>query len=249
MSYENHPRAFVLSRTIQALGHKLTATQAIVLDVAQVIRRQFMKRAAVSFRDLWRVAAAYHGLGKFETREAIADLVERGILIESIPEAGKLHTIKLAFKLKGLAADEVTEESAGIGSLIVPVVPDPAPTLRERCESLVYRQELSERFKLFGAVCSVEAAMVLTAISERAGIDQTDFLKLFKHCAANGLTAQTFRDACEELSALDAIEIFRNRHSQVLVKVRNVVDSAERLNIADMFGSLQAMPEELVEAA
>lgn len=233
-----HPPAFVLSRTVEALGHKLTTTQAIVLDVAQVIRREFMKRASVLVTDLLRVTSAYHGIGKQEARQAISEMVERGILIESRSEAGTHYSVKLAFKLKGLAADEVTADCTGVGSLIVPAVPAPVPTLRERCESLEYRQDLSERFNLSGAVCSVEAAMVLTAISERAGVDQTDFVKLFKHCAANGFTAQTFRDACEELSTLDAIEIFRNRHSQLVVKLKRVVDSARLLRVADVVGSL-----------
>lgn len=233
-----HPPAFVLSRTVEALGHNLTTTQAIVLDAAQVSRRTFMRGSTVLVTDVLRLISAYHGIGKQEARKAIAEMVERGILTESRSEAGTHYSIKLAFKLKGLAADEVTEDSAGIGSLIVPLVPDPVPTLRQRCESLEYRQDLSERFKLSAAVCSVEAAMVLTAISERAGVDQTDFLKLFKHCAANGFTAQTFKDACEELSALDAIEIFRNRHSQLVVKVKRVVDSARLLRVADVVGCL-----------
>lgn len=75
--------------------------------------------------------------------------------------------------------------------------------------------------------------MVLTAISDRAGVDQADFVKLFRYCSENGFTAQTFSDACEELSALDAIEIFKNRHSQLLVKLKSVVDSATSLKVSD----------------
>lgn len=244
-----HPPAFVLSRTVETLGHELTETQAIVLDVAQVIRREFMKRASVLVTDLLRVTSAYHGIGKQEARKAIAEMVERGILIESRSEAGTHYSIKLAFKLRGLAADEVTPDCMGVGSLIVPAVQDPPLTLRERCESLQYRQDLSERFKLSGAICSVEAAMVLTAINERAGIDQTDLGKLYGYFSKNGFTDVMFKAACEELSALDAIEIFRSRHSQLVVRMRRVVDSAERLNVAHMFGSLRTKIAEVVEAA
>lgn len=141
-------------------------------------------------------------------------------------------------------------DTSGVGSLIVPKVQSPPPTLRERSEPLQYGQELSERFRLLGGpVYSVDAAMILTAASKRAGIDQVDFAKLYRHCLTNGLTDKTFKAGGEELSALNAIEIFRNRHSQLVVKLRHVVESAELLNVADMFSSLRVESSEVPVAA
>jgi hypothetical protein len=232
MNYQPHPPAFILSRTLQALGHPLTATQATVLDAAQVIRQQFMRRSPVNVCSLFRVLRAYHDVQKAEAIQALSELAALGILKETPAAGGSPRTISLTLKLKGLAADEVTKESAGIGSLVV--APEPPPTVRELCESEDYRQSLCERYLKPGAVCSVHAAMVLAEIVNRAGIDQADLTKLSAFFIEGLLTSEDFCSACEELESLGAIEILRNRHSQLMVKLKRPVESVTSLSVREV---------------
>ena len=109
--------------------------------------------------------------------------------------------VKLTIKLKGLAAVEVTEETAGLG--IVEPQELPLPSLRDRCNSVEFRRMFFQRFnwhpKTIGAV---ETAIVLTAINERAAVNQVNFERLAGFCISNGMTDREFRNACDEWHAL-----------------------------------------------
>lgn len=231
------PQAFILSKTLRAIGHELTERQAIILDVAQVIHQKFMKRTAVSVKMIIRVATHYHGISGADTDAVIEELKASGLLVEFTTDQDLKRCVKLTIKLKGLAADEVTEETAGLGYVEPQKLP--LPSLRDRCESAEFRRMFSQRFNWHPeTICTVEAAMVLTAINERAGVDQVNFERLADFCISNGMTDREFRNACDELHALGAIEFYRTGTQMVMVRMTLPADRATKLKPCEALETL-----------
>jgi hypothetical protein len=116
-AFDGTPPAFVLSKSIAALGHELSEDERIILDAAQTLNMALMRGGAVRFHTLERTVVRFHGIERKVFRAAYNQLTKRGILLRDKSRIG-VSLLRCAFKFKGLSDAEVTPENAGIGQLI-----------------------------------------------------------------------------------------------------------------------------------
>lgn len=222
------PRAFVLSLTLQAMGHELTKEQALFLDAAQALKAEFMRRARVAQKDVERIAKHFLGLSQVQCKEAIRQLIESGIIALETSDNNR-RTIHLTMKLKGLDRDEITDENAGVGKMIVPAEKD--QSLRQQCESEEFARELLKNsgwnhdcHHLF----SVPALMVLSTLRAMAVVNQLPMKQLRHLCEQAGMTNEEFSEGCEELDEKECVMFHRcSRTDKVIVFLMVEGDNSE----------------------
>lgn len=101
--------------------------------------------------------------------------------------------------------------------------------LRESCQPEDYRRTLSTRFGWFGTICTVETAMLLTAVNALTGVDTIDATELIGVCYSNEMSRGEIEIAFRELHSLDALDFYQTVAGEIRGKFTALVDAEEML--------------------
>ena len=122
---EERPKAFVLSKSIAAIGQTLSPEECTVLDTAQTLNAMFHRGGGVRETILHRVLNEYHNMEKAVRNQVIASLADRGFLKRTVEDRTKI--MRSVFRFMGPARTDGPVDNPGIGQLIVKPEPVVAP--------------------------------------------------------------------------------------------------------------------------
>ncbi len=122
---EDRPRAFVLSKSLAAIGQTLSPEECTLLDAAQTLNAMFHRGGGVRETILHRVLQEYHNMDRAVRNQIIASLAERGFLKRTVEDRTKI--MRSVFRFMGPANIGPETENPGIGQLIVKPEPVEAP--------------------------------------------------------------------------------------------------------------------------